>query len=103
MSSDSPSRAIRDKKMLHLPDWSLIDLPEYEVKSLAQGLAAAEPRRMFCSCRHLRGSWLHLRDCCTPKRPPACPAWGWGRIGPRAPFDPNRQCLALEPTAEVAT
>jgi hypothetical protein len=32
MSSDSPSRAIRDKKMLHLPDWSLIDLPEHEVK-----------------------------------------------------------------------
>ncbi len=25
-----PSRAILDKKMLHLPDWSLIDLPEHE-------------------------------------------------------------------------
>jgi transcriptional regulator with GAF, ATPase, and Fis domain len=27
-----PSRAIVDKKMLYLPDWSLIDLPEHELK-----------------------------------------------------------------------
>ena len=27
-----PSRAIVDKKMLHLPDWSLIDPPEHELK-----------------------------------------------------------------------
>ena len=29
-STNFPSRAILDKKMLHLPDWSLIDLPEHE-------------------------------------------------------------------------
>src|SRR5260370_23541959 len=29
-SVNFPSRAIVDKKMLHLPDWSLIDLPEHE-------------------------------------------------------------------------
>jgi two-component system NtrC family sensor kinase len=29
-SANFPSRAILDKKMLHLPDWSLIDLPEHE-------------------------------------------------------------------------
>src|SRR6516162_11125200 len=29
-SANFPSRAIVDKKMLHLPDWSLIDLPEHE-------------------------------------------------------------------------
>jgi hypothetical protein len=41
---------------------------------------------------------------CTPKRPPACPAWGWGRIGPGAPLDPDRrQCLALEPTDDRST
>jgi hypothetical protein len=27
-----PSRAIVNKKKLHLPDWSLIDLPEHELK-----------------------------------------------------------------------
>ena len=27
-----PSRAILDKKMLHLPDWSITDLPEHELK-----------------------------------------------------------------------
>jgi len=31
-SANFPSRAIVDKKMLHLPDWSLIDLPEHELK-----------------------------------------------------------------------
>jgi GAF domain-containing protein len=31
-SANFPSRAIIDKKMLHLPDWSLIDLPEHELK-----------------------------------------------------------------------
>jgi signal transduction histidine kinase/putative methionine-R-sulfoxide reductase with GAF domain len=31
-SINFPSRAILDKKMLHLPDWSLIDLPEHERK-----------------------------------------------------------------------
>jgi GAF domain-containing protein len=31
-SANFPSRAIVDKKMLHLPDWSLIDLPEQELK-----------------------------------------------------------------------
>ena len=31
-SANFPSRAIVDKKMLHLPDWSLIDLPEHEKK-----------------------------------------------------------------------
>ena len=31
-SINFPSRAILDKKMLHLPDWSLIDLPEHELK-----------------------------------------------------------------------
>ena len=31
-SANFPSRAILDKKMLHLPDWSLIDLPEHELK-----------------------------------------------------------------------
>ena len=31
-SANFPSRAIVDKKMLHLPDWSLIDLPEHEQK-----------------------------------------------------------------------
>ncbi len=30
-SANFPSRAILDKKMLHLPDWSLIELPEYEL------------------------------------------------------------------------
>ncbi len=29
-SVNFPSRAIVDKKMLHLPDWSLIDMPEHE-------------------------------------------------------------------------
>jgi two-component system NtrC family sensor kinase len=29
-SINFPSRAIVDKKMLHLPDWSVIDLPEHE-------------------------------------------------------------------------
>ena len=29
-SANFPSRAILDKKMLHLPDWSLVDLPEHE-------------------------------------------------------------------------
>ena len=29
-SANFPSRAIVDKKMLHLPDWSRIDLPEHE-------------------------------------------------------------------------
>jgi len=29
-SANFPSRAILDKKMLHLPDWSLIKLPEHE-------------------------------------------------------------------------
>ena len=29
-SANFPSRAILDKKMLHLPDWSRIDLPEHE-------------------------------------------------------------------------
>ena len=29
-SANFPSRAILDKKMLHLPDWSLIDMPEHE-------------------------------------------------------------------------
>jgi GAF domain-containing protein len=31
-SANFPSRAILDKKMLHLPDWSCIDLPEHELK-----------------------------------------------------------------------
>jgi GAF domain-containing protein len=31
-SANFPSRAILDKKMLHLPDWSLIELPEHERK-----------------------------------------------------------------------
>ena len=31
-SANFPSRAIVDKKMLHLPDWSRIDLPEHELK-----------------------------------------------------------------------
>jgi len=31
-SVNFPSRAILDKKMLHLPDWSLIELPEHEMK-----------------------------------------------------------------------
>ena len=31
-SANFPSRAIVDKKTLHLPDWSLIDLPEHELK-----------------------------------------------------------------------
>jgi GAF domain-containing protein len=31
-SVNFPSRAILDKKMLHLPDWSLIELPEEELK-----------------------------------------------------------------------
>ena len=31
-NANFPSRAILDKKMLHLPDWSLIDLPEHELK-----------------------------------------------------------------------
>jgi GAF domain-containing protein len=31
-SANFPSRATVDKKMLHLPDWSLIDLPEHELK-----------------------------------------------------------------------
>ena len=31
-SANFPSRAIVDKKMLHLPDWSLIELPEHELK-----------------------------------------------------------------------
>jgi hypothetical protein len=31
-SANFPSRAILDKKMLHLPDWSRIDLPEHELK-----------------------------------------------------------------------
>jgi GAF domain-containing protein len=31
-SANFPSRAIVDRKMLHLPDWSLIDLPEHELK-----------------------------------------------------------------------
>src|SRR6516162_8703842 len=31
-SANFPSRAIVDKKMLHLPDWSLIDPPEHELK-----------------------------------------------------------------------
>ena len=31
-SANFPSRAIVDKKMLHLTDWSLIDLPEHELK-----------------------------------------------------------------------
>ena len=30
-SANFPSRAILDKKMLHLPDWSLIELPEHEL------------------------------------------------------------------------
>ena len=34
--------------------------------------------------------------------PPACPTWGG--VAARAPLDPNRrQCLALEPTSEVAS
>ena len=31
-SANFPSRAILDKKMLHLPDWSCIDLPEHELR-----------------------------------------------------------------------
>ena len=31
-SANFPSRAILDKKKLHLPDWSLVELPEQEVK-----------------------------------------------------------------------
>ena len=31
-SANFPSRAIVDKKMLHLPDWSLINLPAHELK-----------------------------------------------------------------------
>src|SRR6516162_3812154 len=31
-SANFPSRAIVNKKKLHLPDWSLIDLPEHELK-----------------------------------------------------------------------
>ena len=31
-SANFPSRAILDKKMLHLPDWSCIDLPEHELQ-----------------------------------------------------------------------
>ena len=31
-SANFPSRAILGKKMLHLPDWSRIDLPEHELK-----------------------------------------------------------------------
>jgi two-component system, NtrC family, sensor kinase len=31
-STSFPSRAIIDGRMLHLPDWSLIDLPEFELK-----------------------------------------------------------------------
>ncbi len=31
-SANFPSRAIVDKRMLYLPDWSLIDLPEHELK-----------------------------------------------------------------------
>ena len=30
-SANFPSRAILDRQMLHLPDWSLIDLPEFEL------------------------------------------------------------------------
>ena len=30
-SANFPSRAIHDRQMLHLPDWSLIDLPEFEL------------------------------------------------------------------------
>jgi GAF domain-containing protein len=30
-SANFPSRAIVDRQMLHLPDWSLIDLPEFEM------------------------------------------------------------------------
>ena len=32
-SANFPSRAILDKKLLHLPDWSLIDMPEHERRS----------------------------------------------------------------------
>ena len=35
--------------------------------------------------------------------PPACPAWGWGRIDRLPELTRNRQCFALEPTAEVAS
>ena len=31
-SANFPSRAIIDRQTLHLPDWSLIDLPEFELK-----------------------------------------------------------------------
>jgi GAF domain-containing protein len=31
-SANFPSRAILDRQMLHLPDWSLIDLPEFELE-----------------------------------------------------------------------
>ena len=40
------------------------------------GLAAAEPRQMFCSCRQLRGTLPRATQ-----HPPACPAWGWGQNG----------------------
>jgi class 3 adenylate cyclase len=33
-SANFPSRAILDRQMLHLPDWSLIDLPEFELNRL---------------------------------------------------------------------
>jgi class 3 adenylate cyclase len=41
-SANFPSRAIVDGQMLHLPDWSLIDLPEFEVKRSKEfGIKAA--------------------------------------------------------------
>ena len=65
---------------------------------LLKGLAAAEPRRMFCCCRQLWG----IRNRAT-HHPPACPAWGGVELG-CALVDPKRgQCIALEPTAEVAS
>jgi hypothetical protein len=40
-------------------------------------LASSEPRRMFCSCRAaVRG----FAQPCVLRWPPACPAWGGGRL-----------------------
>ena len=57
---------------------------ERPIKTVVDGTASID--RMI-ERRKVRNNGL-VGD--TPNDPPACPAWGGGQIGPRAPLDPNR-------------
>ena len=98
-SANFPSRAILDKKMLHLPDWSLIDLPEHELKI----------HRMFGASSALFLPLLREAECIgllalVGKRPNS---FGPGEIAeaeilPRSGPDRNREHAIVQRTTTIA-